>query len=103
RFGSNDEYRRLADEAHQHGLKIVMDMIFNHCGFDHPWVFDIPSKDWFNTAEWLENNSEGKHNEKYLQTSYKLTPVMDPYASEIDMKETVDGWFLKLMSPMMCK
>ena len=97
RFGSNDEYRRLADEAHQHGLKIVMDMIFNHCGFDHPWVSDIPSKDWFNTDEWLENNPEGKHNEKYLQTSYKLTPVMDPYASEIDMKETVDGWFVPTM------
>ena len=97
RFGSNDEYRRLADEAHQHGLKIVMDMIFNHCGFDHPWVADIPSKDWFNTDEWLENNPEGKHNEKYLQTSYKLTPVMDPYASQIDMKETVDGWFVPTM------
>ncbi len=97
RFGSNDEYRRLADEAHQHGLKIVMDMIFNHCGFDHPWVSDIPSKDWFNTDEWLENNPEGKPNEKYVQTSYKLTPVMDPYASQIDMKETVDGWFVTTM------
>ena len=97
RFGSNDEYRRLADEAHQHGLKVVMDMIFNHCGFDHPWVSDIPSKDWFNTDEWLENNPEGKPNEKYVQTSYKLTPVMDPYASQIDMKETVDGWFVTTM------
>ena len=97
RFGTNEEYRRLTDEAHQHGLKVVMDMIFNHCGFDHPWVADIPSKDWFNTPEWLANNPEGKPNEKYLQTSYKLTPVMDPYASEIDMKETVDGWFVHEM------
>lgn len=28
-------------------------MIFNHCGFEHPWVADMPSKDWFNTPEWL--------------------------------------------------
>ena len=34
-----------------------------------------------------------KVNDKYLQTSYKLTPVLDPYASKVDLTETVDGWF----------
>ena len=109
RFGSNEEYRQLCDEAHEKGLKIVMDMIFNHSGFEHPWVADMPTKDWFNTPEWLlpENQAksvalktmdgDAKVNEKYLQTSYKLTPVVDPYASKIDMHETVDGWFVPTM------
>lgn len=109
RFGSNDEYRRLCDEAHSKGIKIVMDMIFNHSGFEHPWVSDMPTKDWFNTPEWLlpENQAksvalntmdgEAKVNDKYLQTSYKLTPVVDPYASKVDMRETVDGWFVPSM------
>ena len=48
RFGTNADYKQLIDEAHKKGLKIVMDMIFNHCGFEHPWVADMPSKDWFN-------------------------------------------------------
>ena len=30
-------------------------------------------------------------------TSYKLTPVKDPYASKVDLKETVDGWFVPTM------
>ena len=109
RFGSNDDYIQLIDEAHQKGLKVVMDMIFNHCGFEHPWVSDMPSHDWLNTPEWLlpENQANNKTtktidgaaqvNDKYLQTSYKLTPVLDPYASEIDLKETVDGWFVPTM------
>ena len=109
RFGSNDDYIQLIEEAHQKGLKVVMDMIFNHCGFDHPWVSDMPSHDWLNTPEWLlpENQAHNKStktidgaaqvNDKYLQTSYKLTPVLDPYASEIDLKETVDGWFVPTM------
>ena len=97
RFGTNDEYRQLIREAHQHGLKVVMDMIFNHCGFEHPWVANMPSKDWFNLPEWLEGNPEGKTNERFQQTSYKLTPVMDPYASKIDMRETVEGWFVPTM------
>ena len=88
RFGSNDEYRRLVDEAHRRGLKVVMDMIFNHCGDYHPWLQDMPSHDWFNQPDYKNH---------YLQTSYKLTPVMDPYASEVDLKETVEGWFVPSM------
>ena len=90
RFGTNEDYARLVAEAHTKGLKVVMDMIFNHCGYDHPWVKDMPSKDWFNTPEWME-----KGDSYYLQTSYKLTPVLDPYASKVDKRETVDGWFVK--------
>ena len=109
RFGSNEEYRQLCDEAHAKGIKIVMDMIFNHSGYEHPWTLDMPSKDWLNTPEWLspENQANAvemktmdgaaKVNDKYLQTSYKLTPVVDPYASKIDLHETVDGWFVPTM------
>ena len=85
RFGTNAEYKQLIDECHKRGLKVVMDMIFNHCSNYHPWNLDPPTKDWFN------NPNYG------LQTSYKLTPVLDPYASKQDMRETVDGWFVKSM------
>ena len=108
---TNAEYKKLIDEAHQKGLKVVMDMIFNHCGFEHPWVADMPSKDWFNAPEWLlPEYQTPEHlkkigtvdgartvNDMYKQTSYKLTPVLDPYASKVDFKETVDGWFVPSM------
>ena len=103
RFGTNEQYRQLIEDAHAHGLKVVMDMIFNHCGFEHPWVSDLPSKDWFNNCQWLaghdRRNAQGgvETAEGYLQTSYKLTPVLDPYASDIDRRETVDGWFVPSM------
>lgn len=95
RFGTNEDYRQLIADAHAKGLKVVMDMIFNHCGFEHPWVKDLPSQDWLNVPEWLSGKEEDKA--KYLQTSYKLTPVLDPYASEVDKRETVDGWFVPTM------
>ena len=111
RFGSNEDYKRLCDEAHAKGLKIVMDMIFNHSGFEHPWTLDMPTKDWLNTPEWLSEQQSGRDpmtglasetgnagsTSKYLQTSYKLTPVVDPYASKVDMKETTEGWFVPSM------
>lgn len=85
RFGTNDEYKQLIAECHKQGLKVVMDMIFNHCSDYHPWNIDMPSKDWFNNPHYG------------LQTSYKLTPVLDPYASKVDLAETVDGWFVPSM------
>ena len=112
RFGTNEDYKRLCDEAHAMGLKIVMDMIFNHSGFEHPWTKDMPSKDWLNTPEWLSEDASGRDpmtgftansdgsepaKSKYLQTSYQLTPVVDPYASKVDLKETVEGWFVPSM------
>ena len=99
RFGSNADYRRVIDEAHAKGLKVVMDMIFNHCGFEHPWVADMPSKDWFNLSDWLKQSggTSDSRGTDFLQTSYKLTPVMDPYASEVDKRETVEGWFVSTM------
>ena len=99
RFGTNDDYRHLCDEAHAKGLKVVMDMIFNHSGFEHPWTQDMPTKDWLNLPDWLKE-SQGTSNPtgtSFQQTSYKLTPVKDPYASQVDLSETVDGWFVPTM------
>jgi glycosidase len=99
RFGTNDDYRRLCDEAHQKGLKVVMDMIFNHSGFEHPWTSDMPTHDWLNLPQWL-TESKGSSNPQgtsFQQTSYKLTPVKDPYASKIDLSETTEGWFVPTM------
>ncbi|WP_165020720.1 glycoside hydrolase family 13 protein [Dysgonomonas sp. ZJ279] len=85
RFGSNDEFVSLVDKAHAKGMKIVMDMIFNHCGSEHFFFTDKPSKDWFNFSE------------KYIQTSYKTTTQYDPYVSTADKKLALDGWFVESM------
>lgn len=88
RFGTNEDYCRLIAKAHARGLKIVMDMIFNHCGTGHPWVSDMPSKDWFNYPDFEEH---------YVQTSYVLTPYVDPYASMYDFDQMSRGWFVPAM------
>lgn len=85
RFGSNEEYANLIANAHSKGMKVVMDMIFNHCGSDHPWVKDIPSADWFNNLG------------EYVQTSHMKEMYFDPYASEYDKSKMVDGWFVPTM------
>ena len=85
RFGSNEEFRNLVEQAHGKGLKVVMDMIFNHCGDQHHLFRDMPSKDWFNFKG------------KYVQTTFKTATPSDPYASDYAKKIVVDGWFSECM------
>lgn len=85
RFGSNEEFRALVELAHAKGLKIVMDMIFNHCGSENYLFKDMPSKDWFN----FKGN--------YVQTTFKTATQSDPYASDYEKKIAVDGWFTQSM------
>jgi len=85
RLGSNEEYMQLIKDAHKKGMKVVMDMIFNHCGSDHPWLKDVPSHDWFNNLD------------EYVQTSHMKEMYFDPYASEYDKSRMVDGWFVPTM------
>lgn len=85
RFGTNEEYAEMIANAHSKGMKVVMDMIFNHCGSDHPWVYDVPSGDWFNNLD------------EYVQTSHMKEMYFDPYASKHDWEKMVDGWFVPTM------
>lgn len=85
RFGSNEEFRALVEQAHSKGLKIVMDMIFNHCGSENYLFKDMPSKDWFN----FKGN--------YVQTTFKTATQSDPYTSDYEKKIAVDGWFTQSM------
>ncbi|MBS3986827.1 MAG: hypothetical protein KGZ38_02615 [Erysipelothrix sp.] len=37
KFGTMDDFKELVTKANERGIKIIMDMVFNHSAFDHPW------------------------------------------------------------------
>ena len=85
RFGTNDDYCNMIAEAHKRGLKVVMDMIFNHSGVCHKWMTDMPSKDWYN------------HTDGSVLTNFRLSTANDPYRSDYDYDRTTNGWFVPAM------
>ena len=85
RLGSNEDFCALVEKAHEKNLKVVMDMIFNHCGSENYLFKDKPSKDWFN------------YRSNYVQTSFKTASVMDTHASAFEKKIATDGWFTSVM------
>jgi neopullulanase len=85
RFGTNEEFRLLIKDMHDKGMKMVMDMVFNHCGSSHWWMNDLPSKDWI--------NNDGV----FLQTNHATVTVMDIHASETEKNTFLNGWFTRGM------
>jgi len=85
RFGSNELFQELSISAKEKGIKLVMDLIPNHCGSEHWFFKDPPMDNWF-------NNQSG-----FKQTSHRRETVQDIYASEIDKREHADGWFVETM------
>ncbi len=86
RFGTNDSYRELIAEAHRKGIKVIMDMVFNHFGTDHWWMEDLPQKDWVN--QWPE----------FTRSNFRGVVNIDPHASDYDRNKMVKGWFDNTMA-----
>ena len=81
RFGTNEDYLALAAKLHREGLKIIMDMVFNHCGLGHWWMKDLPTEDWVNRFP------------EFTRTNYRVGTVTDPYHSVFDSITFQTGWF----------
>ncbi|TCC92209.1 alpha-amylase [Pedobacter frigiditerrae] len=81
RFGSNSIYKKLVQECHKRGMKMIKDLVHNHIGDQHFLFLDPPAKDWFH--QWA----------KYTGTTYKDQTLFDPYAAAVDKKLMTDGWF----------
>jgi neopullulanase len=81
RFGTNSSYVDMVKEAHGKGIKVIMDMVFNHYGTGHWWTKDLPQKDWVNV--WPE----------FTRSNYRAPVTTDPHASDYDRKKMEKGWF----------
>ena len=81
RLGTNEDYPRLAETCHSNSLKLIIDVVPNHCSSAHWWLKDKPANDWFN--EWPT----------FTSSNYRMTAWTDPYASKADLQRLTYGWF----------
>jgi glycosidase len=90
RYGSNEEYKKLTETARQKGIKMVMDLVMNHCGSNHWWMKDLPDSDWLNYQnEALAN--------QFIGSNHARTTIQDIHASKFDRDRLEGGWFVSSM------
>lgn len=39
-YGTLEDFKTFIEEAHVRGIRVVMDFVINHSGYDHPWFQD---------------------------------------------------------------
>lgn len=54
-FGDMETFKRLVEEAHSRDIKVILDYIVNHTGYDSPWLDDPDKADWFNPDRSISN------------------------------------------------
>ena len=56
-FGTLEDFRRLIEACHARGIRVIIDMVFNHTSVEHPWFQeardnpDSDRRDWYIWAE----------------------------------------------------
>ncbi len=98
RFGSNELYKQYVDKAHSMGLKIVKDMVLNHCGDAHWFIKDPPALDWAHSLADYKTNPAWK--KEYPRGNYRASTLTDPYAAQSDKHSMSDTWFDSMMPDM---
>ena len=88
RYGTNELYRTYVQKAHAKGIKVVMDVVTNHCGLEHWWMKDLPFKDWIHQKDTL------------VITNHQMSLSMDPHGSKADKAIMEEGWFVPSMPDM---
>ncbi|GAK92862.1 alpha-amylase (neopullulanase) SusA [Nonlabens ulvanivorans] len=96
RYGTNEDYKRLGDELHKRGMKLIMDYVTNHWGGATHWMMqDLPTQSWIHQFD--DNRGKDFPVAGYANSSYRQTTQMDPNASQIDETYAEKGWFVSSM------
>jgi maltose alpha-D-glucosyltransferase/alpha-amylase len=94
RYGTNDDARRLFEEAHRRGMKILFDFVASYTSMEHPWfrasAAQTPNKysNWYVWTDniWLDPPREyqgafikgvGTRNGQYMQNFYHCEPALN--------------------------
>ena len=65
-FGDDETMKRLVSEAHERGIRIMLDAVFNHCGRKFALWLDVQERgreseyaDWFMVRNWDDIRKQG--------------------------------------------
>lgn len=111
RYGTNDDARRLFEEAHKRGLRIIFDYVISYTSVEHPWFKESAKQDtnkytnWYiwNDNTWKNPPDEYKdafikgysrRNGQYMRNFYWSQPALN-----FGFAKPEESWMLPVNHP----
>ena len=97
-LGSREDYESFVDAAHDHGMKVLFDLVLNHSARAHPFfqdAYENPDSEYYDWYEWQENGEPGTYFDwEYIANfNYENLKVRRHLLDAVDMwADLVDGF-----------
>lgn len=84
-FGTKDDFRRLLDEAHARGIKIMSDIVINHTSTHHNWFVesrkskDNPYRDYYIWKDGSKDNPPTNWESKFGGNAWEYDALSGQY------------------------
>lgn len=80
-FGTLADFQAVVDEAHSLGMKVILDWVANHTGWDSPWIKEHP--------DWYTKNAKGEITDPIKENgeSWGWTDVADLNFDNMEMRQ----------------
>ena len=84
-FGTMEDFDRMLQSAHDHGIRLVMDLVVNHTSDEHPWFVesrkskDNPYRDYYIWREGRDGKEPNNWGSCFSGSAWKYDAATDMY------------------------
>ena len=104
-FGTMDDFRAFLQQAHNEGVKVILDWVPNHTSRDADWTIEHPDWyefdtekneiatpfDWTDTAK-LDYSQQAMREEMVAAMKFWLSQGIDGFRCDMAMLQPIDFW-----------
>lgn len=93
-FGTMEDFDRMLAAAHEHGIKIVMDLVVNHTSDEHPWFIesrkskDNPYRDYYIWRDGKDGKKPNNWGSCFSGPAWEYDEETDMYYLHLFSKKT---------------
>ncbi|SDX88719.1 alpha-amylase MalA [Halobellus clavatus] len=91
-LGDREDYEQFVEAAHDHGMKVLFDLVMNHSARDHPFYQDAyrnPDSAYYDWYDWKDDGEP----ETYFEWEYIANWNFSNLAVRRHLLDAVDTWF----------